>query len=723
MSSSLVNQILLNRFRVDAYVASGGMGVVYRVWDLKRNVHLAMKTLHADLADDPSIFRRFQREARALEKLAHPNIVPFYGLHQTEEFTFLLERFIDGPSLKQIIRNNKGQPLPINEALTCLKALGAALGYAHAHDVVHSDVKPGNVMVDQGGSIYLADFGIARHAESTVTTLGVAGSPAYMAPEQIRGEPVSPASDVYALGVLVYEMLTGTRPFRGDTEGTESSGATAAERIRYAQQYSRPPNPRELNPEIPEEAARALLKALEKSPSARYPSAQEFFQAVCAALGVAPGAIPDRLASQAASALPTVLGSTGVGQAPTTIVGQAAPTSPGARPLAGRFSRGAKLGLLAGFALILVVSMFFIIGQGGNGPTTTGGISGPDGIPEAFNSTPTPTSNPSGGTNAGQTGPNTSLGLSATPSKTPPPSPTKTRTPTPTPEGYDLAFTSNRDGQFSIYLMNSQNPASWTALPRPAGYEWVLWPTFCGDKIAVEAQDLDKSLPQWIYLINLTGQTDRFDPPNSPTALGVPRCSPDGEYISYSANQSGRWALTVASLSAGSQVVFDGSEMTITGYASWFANNRDFLWMAYTPQKTFITQATRNFQMANTNPVLPGETDSGKRIQQWRHPAISPAGDQFAFNCLLSDGSYICVADLNGTRARVLHPISRVEIEGYYDQVNPVWSADGNWIYFNSADDGDWDIYRIRPSGSGLENLTAAWRSQEFNPAIQWVSP
>jgi serine/threonine protein kinase len=292
-------QTLLNQYRVEAFVASGGMGVVYRVWDLKRNVSLAMKVLHADLQEDPSIIRRFQREARALQKLAHPNIVPFYGLFQTDELTGLLQRFIDGPSLKEILREQKGQPLPLTEVFPYLKALCAALGYAHAHDVVHSDVKPGNVLVDQGGNIFLTDFGIARHAESTTTTLGIAGSPAYMAPEQIRGDPVSPATDVYALGVMLYEMLTGQRPFRGHEAGTEVAGPTTSERIRFAHLHLPAPNPCHITPAIPEPLAQIVLMALSKDPEARYQTAQAMFLAVCSAVGIAAQSVKERTVTPA----------------------------------------------------------------------------------------------------------------------------------------------------------------------------------------------------------------------------------------------------------------------------------------------------------------------------------------------------------------------------------------------------------------------------------------
>jgi hypothetical protein len=294
MSQNIIGKILLGQFRVDAFIASGGMGAVYRVWDLKRNVPLAMKVLHSELADDPAIFKRFQREANALKKLAHPNIVTFYGLYQTQDFAFLLERFVDGPSLSEILRQRQGKPLPVGETLVYLKALCAALGYAHANGVVHCDVKPGNVMVDRGG-IYLTDFGIARHAESTTTTMAGAGTSAYMAPEQIRGETVSPATDVYALGVMLFEMLTGQRPFRGTEPGLEKGGTTVNERIRYGHLTLAPPDPRSLNSNLPAGWSDLILKALSKQPELRFQSTQEFFAAASSAAGQGDGSIPDRV--------------------------------------------------------------------------------------------------------------------------------------------------------------------------------------------------------------------------------------------------------------------------------------------------------------------------------------------------------------------------------------------------------------------------------------------
>jgi serine/threonine protein kinase len=293
--AKIVGRIFLNQFRVDEFIASGGMGAVYRVWDLKRNVSLAMKVLHAELADDPSIFKRFQREARALKKLAHPNIVPFYGLFQADQFSFLLEHYVDGPTLKEVIKQHKRRTLLVPEAMIYIKALCAALGYAHSNGVVHCDVKPGNVMIDRGGSIYLTDFGIVRHTESTSTTLATAGTAAYIAPEQIKGTVVSPATDIYALGIILFEMLTGQRPFQSKELVTKSAGETTNERIRYAHLQLPPPNPCALNPNLPIAVGSVIQKALAKDPSARYLTTQEFLNAVASALQMQIGEIPDRV--------------------------------------------------------------------------------------------------------------------------------------------------------------------------------------------------------------------------------------------------------------------------------------------------------------------------------------------------------------------------------------------------------------------------------------------
>jgi serine/threonine protein kinase len=295
MSSGILGRTLLDQFRVDRFIASGGMATVYQVFDLKRNVPLAMKVLQEDLAEDPAIFKRFQREADALTRLAHPHIVTFYGLFQDESFAFLLERFIDGPTLKDIIKNRGGQPIPLAEIAVYMKAICSALGYAHTNQFVHCDIKPGNVMIDNGGVVYLADFGIARYANTSTTTLASAGTPAYMAPEQIMGSMVSPATDIYALGVMLFEMLTGRRPFTGTEIGLESTGGTTGERVRYAHLKLQPPDPRSINPALSPALAQVVLMAIDKDPARRFANTQALFTALCSSAGLLAEQIPDRL--------------------------------------------------------------------------------------------------------------------------------------------------------------------------------------------------------------------------------------------------------------------------------------------------------------------------------------------------------------------------------------------------------------------------------------------
>ncbi|GEM_PF-603810 len=292
MAGSLIGQILLGQFRVEDFLAAGGMGAVYRVWDLKRQVPLAMKVLRDDFFDDPSLLRHFKREAKALEDLQHPHIVPFYGLYQSGHLAFMLEGYIDGQTLREILRGNPR--LPLDESLTILKGVSAALSYAHARQIVHCDIKPSNVMIDQGGNVFLTDFGIARQAETVTTTFAMAGTAAYIAPEQVLGKPVTAATDVYALGVMAYEMLAGRRPFTGNEAGT-GEGKSTGERLRLAHLRLPPPDPRRFNPQMPEAAADVLRRALSKNPAERYAEAWQFFRALAAAYGLTPQQIPERV--------------------------------------------------------------------------------------------------------------------------------------------------------------------------------------------------------------------------------------------------------------------------------------------------------------------------------------------------------------------------------------------------------------------------------------------
>lgn len=294
MGKDLIGKVLLNQFRIDNFEDAGGMKIVYKAWDLKRNSYLALKVLREDLSGDPSIYKKFRRGANALEKLTHPNIIQFYGAYKTENLNFILESYIDGITLKKILSSTKEHILDTYSTLSILKAICAALGYAHVHGVVHCDVKPSNIMIDKGGQIYLTDFDIARHTMSTTTSMAAAGTAAYMAPEQIHGDPVLPATDVYSLGVMLFEMLCGQRPFLGNESGTQDAGFSPAERTRYAHLHLSPPEPRVRNPSLPDAIASVIKNALAKKPSERYQTTSALYHASLSGFELTTEQVTDR---------------------------------------------------------------------------------------------------------------------------------------------------------------------------------------------------------------------------------------------------------------------------------------------------------------------------------------------------------------------------------------------------------------------------------------------
>lgn len=296
----LTGKVIAGRYRVDENIGRGGMGEVYKVWDNRRAAFLAMKVLHPDLAEDRVFLRRFAREAETLAALQHPNIVRFYGLEQDEGLTFLLMEYVDGTTLrKQIFDAHR--PLPPERILKIMTAACAALHYAHGMGRVHCDMKPANIMVKTNGDIVVADFGIARMLESsTTTTMATAGTPAYMAPEQVLGKKPTPETDIYALGVLLYEMVTGgERPFTGEHAKIEG---TTSEKVRWEQTSLAPPSPRQHNSAISPQLEQVILTCLSKEPGGRYGSAMQLLTAVGSALAATPGTSPIRQQAMPADA-------------------------------------------------------------------------------------------------------------------------------------------------------------------------------------------------------------------------------------------------------------------------------------------------------------------------------------------------------------------------------------------------------------------------------------
>lgn len=257
--------VLNNRYRLLEMVGSGGMAVVYRGVDLLLQRQVAVKVLRESFAGDPAFLARFQREARAAAALDHPNVVTVYDVGQDGDHHYIVMEYVRGQDLKTLIRQ-RGR-LNVEEALSIAIQIASGVGHAHKAGVVHCDVKPQNVLVTSDGRAKVTDFGIARAlSESGLTeSETVWGSPLYFAPEQAAGEPPSPASDVYSIGVVMYEMLTGVPPFQA-----EKPAALALMHMREE------PQPlAALNPLVPPQLDWIVRKLLAKEPSARYRNAEQ----------------------------------------------------------------------------------------------------------------------------------------------------------------------------------------------------------------------------------------------------------------------------------------------------------------------------------------------------------------------------------------------------------------------------------------------------------------
>jgi serine/threonine protein kinase len=267
----MASGILSGRYEIGERLGSGGMSTVHQATDLILERTVAVKILAEHLSDDERFVARFRREALAVAKLIHPNIVQVYDTGIDEGRHYIVMEYVQGRSGAQILQ--KQGPLDAETTAEIGAQACAGLDYAHRRGIIHRDVKPGNLMVVGGPvgggemTVKLADFGIARAIEQTrITQVGsVVGTAAYLSPEQVRGEEATPATDVYALGVVLYQFLTGRLPYEG---------STLAE-LAVRQQNEKPLPPSTYNDEVPETLGAAVLRALEGDPNRRYASASE----------------------------------------------------------------------------------------------------------------------------------------------------------------------------------------------------------------------------------------------------------------------------------------------------------------------------------------------------------------------------------------------------------------------------------------------------------------
>ncbi|MBI3903232.1 MAG: serine/threonine protein kinase [Nitrosomonadales bacterium] len=272
----------LGRYEIISELGQGAMGVVYKARDPLIDRILAIKTISLNLALDEreEYEARFYQEAKAAGRLSHPNIVTVYDLGKTEEVAYIAMEFLQGRELRDIL--DDGQQLSVDQVLDIVAQVGQGLAYAHEHGIVHRDVKPSNIMVTRDGHVKITDFGIARMASSSVRTQTgmILGSPKYMSPEQVMGKKIDQRSDIFSLGVMLYEMLTSQPPFAGENINA----------IMFQTVNAVPPPPSSLNPVVPDMLNFIIAKALAKNVDERYQHATEFVRDVRACRDILPRA-------------------------------------------------------------------------------------------------------------------------------------------------------------------------------------------------------------------------------------------------------------------------------------------------------------------------------------------------------------------------------------------------------------------------------------------------
>jgi serine/threonine-protein kinase len=341
--------VFSGRYEIVRHVARGGMAQVYLARDLLLDRPVALKVLFPELSVDESFVERFRREAQAAANLSHPNIVSIYDWGQGDRTYFIVMEFIDGYTLSSAIRQG---PLDAGRAAHIGLDVASALEFAHRRGVIHRDVKPGNVLIDSSGQVKVTDFGIARAVgaqEGLTQTGSVMGTATYFSPEQAQGHPVDVRSDIYSLGVVLYEMVVGRPPFAGDSPVS----------IAYQHVRETPVPPAQANPAVPAAYDAVVMKAMAKDPSSRYQTAEELREDLARFLAGQPVLAGS---SYAATGVAPVMGAA-VGAASTQV--QPAVGGDGSRPPAEKKKRSDRAGwiALAILALIAAGVGIFLIGR------------------------------------------------------------------------------------------------------------------------------------------------------------------------------------------------------------------------------------------------------------------------------------------------------------------------------------------------------------------------
>ena len=692
---------MLGPYRVETKIGQGGMGVVYRAWDTRLDRRVALKILRPEQIQDPAWRQRLFREARAASGLIHPNIVTVHDVGSDRDIDFIAMEHVEGRPLDEVI---PAAGLSPRQAIAYAIQISGALAGAHAAGLVHRDLKPGNIMVTREGLVKLLDFGLARksaaHEGSTVTLhTNFAGTPQYMSPEQIRGEPLDHRTDIFAFGVVLYRMLAGRELFARPTAVETMNGILNDDAADLV----------EAGPPIPEAFARVILHCVEKAPDERFQSARDVgyaLEAATAPIGPAQppvGGGSRRYAVWAAAFLAAV--------AAGWLGGRFLfPARPSFSSVDGRFF--AQLTNDAGAELFPALS--------------------PDGKTLAF------ASKRSGNWDIYLQPVGSSEAIDLTRD-----SPSDDTQPAFSRDGRWIAFRSERGGG-GLFVMRPDgsgvrrvsdagfNPA-WSSDSRELVYgeESITRPEDRSGRLshlwAVEVKTGRKRLltkedgvqPDWspngryvvYWAIDLDGDRDLWTVPSSggpPVRITRdafldwnPVWSPDGLWLYFCSNRGGAMGIWRVPMKEGSGEARGAPEAihTPANYPAYLSFSRDGRELSFAQQIT-----TGRLETVRYDPQREAVVSEPKELIESTkgasRPALSPDGEWLAFNSTeQQEDLFVIGADGSGLR-QVTH--------GGYRNRGPRWSPDGKHIAYFSTRSGDWEIWSTDPAGMEAHQITYA---------------
>ena len=726
MADALIGKVV-NGYEILSRVGQGGMATVFLARQRSMNRNVALKFLPYAFMNDEAYLQRFEREVRIVAQLEHRNIVPVYDFGEFEDQPYIAMRYMPAGSVEELLAAGR---IPLSRVLSIVEQVASALDYAHQNGILHRDLKPSNILLDDGGGVFITDFGIARilgEGASNITTQGVVGTPSYMSPEQARGEPLDGRSDVYSLGVMLFELITGSRPFDSDTPYS----------IAVMHVTMPPPSPRDVEPSVTSPVEAVILRALRKQPDKRYATAGELAQALRRAADPA-AAAADKSAAPIRSTQPAPRGAqrdlASVGADTSQIpklrfTRRLLPVRRGRKLWVGAAAGGAIGCLLLSVLLITAVSLLSIVSDdsGDLDPATQSALADDDPIATATATTLPPTAT------ATQASANAALRSTL------------------------AALQSAADATFTAAAeLRPERPTATSSGIQPVGVrerptlQSALQPA-SGELLYFARRESSASSQPIFEIVTLdlsTWEERRFDAGASST---YPQPSPDGRWIVFQSDRDGDFEIYLANRHG-------GQVRQLTRNAVWDrlpAWSPDGQWIVYSTD----SRGDQTFDLYRMRPT--GEEQQPLFSDGWRnsHARYNPGGNAVVFTAgqqvrdastwelrLLDLGSrdatlltandirdaspvfspdggrILYVTTIGGARALASMNLQGADRDVLYTGPGSVWAAsyspDGRYLVVTATLNGEDQLFLMDAAGGNAQQITTTGGAY-----ASWIPP